>query len=80
VRHAVLALEEPDPLELDVLRTGAVEQPASLSEQYRDDVELELVEDARRQGELCDRGPVHRDVFLAGACLALIMASSTSLT
>jgi hypothetical protein len=46
VRHAALALEDPDPLELDLLRTEAVEQPASLSEEDRDDVELELIEDA----------------------------------
>jgi hypothetical protein len=51
------------------LRIEAVEQPASLSEQHRDDVELELIEDTGRQRELRDRGAVHRDLLVAGGLL-----------
>ncbi len=47
VRDAV-PLEDPGALELDVLGAEVVEAPASLAEQHRDEMDLELVEDAGR--------------------------------
>lgn len=80
VRHARLALEDPDPLELTVLRIETVEQPASLSGQHRDDVELELIADAGRQRELRNRGALDRDLLSPAACLTPVIAVSTSVT
>jgi hypothetical protein len=67
----MLALKDADPFELDVLRIEVVEEAASLSEQQRDDVELELVVYAGRQGELGDRGTVDGDVLVAGGLLGI---------
>ena len=46
VRDAVLALEDPGALELDVLGAQVVEQTAALAEQHRDEMDLDLIEDA----------------------------------
>ena len=59
VRDAVLPLEDPGALELDV---EVVEQPPPATEQHRDDVQLELVQDPGGQGELRGGRPVHQDV------------------
>ena len=52
VGDAVLALEDPRALQLDVLGAEALEEPAPLAEEDRDDVKLELVEDAGGEREL----------------------------
>jgi len=54
---AVLSLEDPGALEFDLLCREAVEQPSSLAEEHRDDMELHLVEDAGgRVGASSDAG------------------------
>lgn len=49
-------LEHTDPLELTLLDAEMVEQPSSLTQQHRDQMELNLVEQAGRDGLLCDAG------------------------
>src|SRR5919198_1938055 len=69
VRHPVLALEKPGALQLDLLGGQVVKQAPPLAEEHGDDVELELVEDARGQRELGDRGAMHEDVLPVRALL-----------
>ena len=71
VGDAALALEDAGALELDLLGGEAVEEAAPLAEQHRDDVELELVEDAGGERELRDRGAVDQHVPVAGGALGL---------
>ena len=52
VGDTVLPLEDPGAFQLDLLRGEALEQTASLAEEHRDDMELELVEDAGGECEL----------------------------
>jgi hypothetical protein len=52
VRDASLSFEDPDALQLDVLGSEVVEEPAPLAEEYRDEMDLELVEDACGEREL----------------------------
>jgi hypothetical protein len=49
---SVLALEDPSTLELDLLGSECLEQTAPPAEEHRDDMELELVEDAGGKREL----------------------------
>jgi hypothetical protein len=63
VGDAPLTLEDPGALQLDLLGSEAVEQAAPLAEEHRDDVELEFVEEACREGELGDRGAVDEHVL-----------------
>jgi hypothetical protein len=49
VGDAVLPLGDPGALQLDVLGREAVEQPASLAEDHRDDAELDLVQGVGRE-------------------------------
>ena len=55
---AALAFQDPDALELDVLRAEVVEEAASPAEQDGDQVDLELVEQAGGESELGDGGAV----------------------
>jgi len=55
VSDTVLPLEDPGALQLDLLGSEALGQTAPLAEEHRDDMELDLVEDAGRKCEL--RGP-----------------------
>ena len=60
VGDAALPLEDPGALQLDLLGSEALEQTAPLAEEHRDDMELELVEDAGGKCELREcrrRGP-----------------------
>src|SRR3954452_5603510 len=65
VGHAALAFEGSRPDQLDVIRGQAVEEAPPTTEQHRDDVELELVEDAGRERELRDARSVHEHVLVA---------------
>jgi hypothetical protein len=76
----VLALEDPGALQLDLLGSEAFEQTASLAEEHRDDVELDLVEDACRECELRGSGTVDEHVLLARSLLGFSLALVTSFT
>lgn len=56
VGDAVLALEDPGALQLDVVRREVVKQAAPLPEEHRDEMELKLVEEAGGERELRRRG------------------------
>ena len=62
---AALALEDPRALELDVLGAEVVEEAAALAEEHRDEMDLELVEDAGGERELRGSGAVDQDVLVA---------------
>src|SRR6266542_1788059 len=64
VGDAVLSLEDPGALEGDLLGREPLEQTSSLAEKHRDDMELDLVEDAGAERELCDSGAVHQHVLV----------------
>jgi hypothetical protein len=52
VGDTALAPEDPGGLQLDLLGSEALEQTAPLAEEHRDEMELELVEDAGGQCDL----------------------------
>src|SRR5207247_5766842 len=58
-------LEDPGALELDVLGSEVVEETAPLAEEHRDEMDLELVEDAGRECELRGSGAVDQHVLVA---------------
>src|SRR5918999_5871285 len=62
MRDAVLPREHPDALELDVPGPEALEEPAALAQQHRDDVDLELLQQARSKRTLRGAGAVDEDV------------------
>ena len=66
-----LPLEHPGTLELDLLWSEALEQTAPLAEEHRDDVQLELVEDAGGKGEPRDSHFVDEHVLVARSLLDL---------
>ena len=65
VGDAVLPLEDPGPLKLDLLGSKALEQAAPLAEQHRDEVQLQLVQDAGGKCELRGSGTVDQHVLVA---------------
>jgi hypothetical protein len=69
VRHAVLALEHSDALELALAGGPVAEQAAPAAQQDRDEVDLDLVEDAGRETELRDRRAVDEHVAVARSLL-----------
>src|SRR6266566_1157607 len=71
VGDTVLPLEDAGALELDLLGSEALEQTAPLAEEHRDDMKLELVEDARRECKLGDCGAVNKHVLVARSLLCL---------
>src|SRR5215217_5362450 len=71
VGDPALSLEDPGALELDLLGSKALEQPTPLAEEHRDDMELELVEDAGGQRELRDSGAVDEHVRVTRSLLGL---------
>jgi hypothetical protein len=73
-------LERPGALELDVLGTEVVEETAALAEEHRDEMDLELVEDAAGERELCRPGAVDKHVLSPAARLASVIAVPTSFT
>ncbi len=58
-------------LELDLLGIEVVEEAAALAEEHRNDMDLELVEDAGGERELRDRGAVDQHVLVARRPLGL---------
>ena len=80
VGDTALALEDPGALQLDLLGSKVLEQTASLAEEHRDDMELELVEDAGGKSELGDSGPVDEHVLVARGLLGSVIAVVTSST
>jgi hypothetical protein len=80
VGHTGLALEDSGALELDLLGTESLEQAAPLAEEHRDDVELDLVEDAGCERQLRDSGAVDRTFLSPAASLARAIAVVTSST
>ena len=59
------------PLELDLLGIEVVEETAPLAEEHRDEVDLELVEEAGSERELRDCGAVDQHVLVARGALGL---------
>lgn len=80
VGHAVLPLEDPGALQLDLLGSEALEQTAPLAEEHRDDVEFELVEDAGGKCEPCVPAPWTRTFLSPAPSLARVIAVVTSST
>src|SRR5262245_7551918 len=72
VRDSSLSLEDPGALELDLLGSEALEQTAPLAEEHRNDMELDLVEDAGREPELRGSGTVDEHVPVARGLLGSI--------
>ena len=66
---AALPLEDPGALQLDLLGSEALEQSAPLAEEHRDNMELELVEDAGGKCQLRDCGAVDQHVLVARSLL-----------
>jgi hypothetical protein len=66
-----LPLEDPGALQLDVLGTALVEETASLAEEHRDEMDLELVEEPCGEGTLRDARPVDQHVLVAGSVLGI---------
>jgi hypothetical protein len=71
VGDAALPLEDLGALQLDLLGSEALEQTAPLAEEHRDDMELELVEDAGGKRELRRSGAVDQRVPVARSLLGL---------
>src|SRR5829696_3245870 len=69
VRDAALPREDPGALQLDLLASEALEQTAPLAEEHRNDMELELVEDAGGKRELRGAGAVDQHVLVARSLL-----------
>src|SRR6266508_831733 len=65
VGDTALPLKDPGALQLDLLGGEALEQTAPLAEEHRDDMELELVENARGECELRGGGAVDQHVLVA---------------
>ena len=63
--------DHADELELDVVGAEVLEQPPSLAQQDRDQVDLQLVEHAGAQERLREVGAVDHDVLVAGGLLGL---------
>jgi hypothetical protein len=76
VGDAALALEDADALHLDLLGSEAFEQTAALAEEHRDDMELELVEDAGGECELRDCRAMDQHVAVARSLLGSSHRSS----
>jgi hypothetical protein len=72
VGDAALPLEDPSALQLDLLRGEVFEETAPLAEEHRDDVELDLVEDAGRERQLRYPGAMDEHVLLACGLLGSI--------
>jgi hypothetical protein len=66
-----LALEDPGALQLDVLGREVVEETTPLAEEHRDEMDLELVEDAGSERELRGCGAVDQHVLVARSRLRL---------
>jgi hypothetical protein len=79
VRDTV-GFEHTGALQLDVLGSEVVEETAPLAEEHRDEMDLELVEDARRERELRRPGAVDEHVPAARVRLASFIAVVTSAT
>jgi hypothetical protein len=80
VGDAVIPLEVPCAVQLDVHGIELVEEAPPLTEENRDDVDLELVEDAGGECELRRAGAVDEHVPVARSLLARVIAVSTSET
>ena len=65
VGDAAVAFEDAGALQLDLLASMCVEEAAPLPEEHRDDVQLELVEEAGGERELRDGGAVDEHAAVA---------------
>ena len=73
-------LEDPGALQLDVLGSEVVEETAPLAEEHRDEMDLELIEEAGSERELRNCSAVDQDVLVARTRLASVIAVVTSST
>src|SRR5918996_2184449 len=71
VGDTALPLEDPGALQLDLLGSKALEQTAPLAEEHRDDMELDLVEDAGGKCERRGSDAVDQHVLIARSLLGL---------
>ena len=67
----VRRLHDPDPLELDPAGAGTLEQPSAGTEEHGHEVDLELVDEARREVLLRDVRAHQADVPVIGRCARL---------
>src|SRR5580765_1156579 len=63
------ALEDAGAFQLDLFGGKAVEEAAALSEEHWDEVDLELVEDAGGERQLCRAGAMDEHVLVARGLL-----------
>ena len=73
-------LEDPGELQLDLLGGEIVEETAPLAEEHRDEMDLELVEEAGSERELRGCGAVDRTFLWPAARLASVIAVVMSST
>ena len=74
-----LPLEDPGALQLEVLGTEVVEEPAPLAEEHRDEMDLELVETPAASASCAVPAPWTSTSLSPAACLAPVIAVLTSL-
>jgi hypothetical protein len=80
VGDAVLALEGSGALEFDVPGREVVEEPAPLAEEHRDEVNLELIEDAAARASCAVPAPWTSTSWSPAASFACVMTAVTSST
>jgi hypothetical protein len=80
VRDTSLSREDARALELDLLASEALEETAPPAEEHRDQMELELVEDAGGERELRGSGAVNQHAPVACGVFACAIAAVTSFT
>ena len=72
-------LERADKVEFDVLRGKVVEEPSTLAEQHRPELNLNGVEHPGLECLLGGVGAVHEDVAVAGGCFGLLHAGGDAI-
>src|SRR5439155_3600448 len=66
------SVHDPGEFQFDPVGAKVVEEPAALTEEYWDQVDLDLIEDARGESELRRSSPVHQHVLVAGGFLGAL--------
>src|SRR5439155_10698995 len=66
------SVDDSCEFQFDPVGAKVVEEPAALTEQYWDQVNLDLIEDARGESELRRSSPMHQHVLVAGGFLGAL--------
>jgi hypothetical protein len=80
VGNAVLSLQDPRALQLDLLRGQPVEQTPTLAQEHWNDMELQLVEGPGEECEPATPAPCASTFLPAAASFACVIALVTSPT